>query len=431
MLASSRVAASIDVLADILAHRRPAQDALKDWGLKNRYAGSKDRAAIAALVYDALRCKSSAAAQMGADSPRAIIIGCLVQKRDASLAEIEALFNGERHAPSPLSLDEKRSIASQNLSHAPESVRANCPEWLYDDLAKQFGVSAQEEVSALSTRAPFDIRVNALKHDRAEVVQELSHLKHEETPISNYGLRFFQNDYGQAPALESEGIFRLGGYEIQDEGSQIVSLLTGAKAGDMVIDLCAGAGGKSLALAAMMGNQGAIHATDIDRRRLASLYERKERSGASIIAIHPPFSSTDEPLEPFLGKADLAVIDAPCTGTGVWRRNPDAKWRMRPNALAARQRDQDKVLARGAGFVKSGGRMAYITCSLLPAENDERIEHFLGQHSDFTVLPADQIVQQAKHLNLAGRYHKTQHGLLLTPHKTGTDGFYFCMMQRQ
>ena len=282
MIPAARVAAAIEILADVEARRRPAADALKDWGLARRFAGSGDRAAIATLVYDALRRKASSAWMMGEATPRAEILGALKQLRGLGEDEIAVLFTGEGHAPAPLSEAERERLRAADLADAPAYVRGDYPEWLAPAFADSFGDSALEEGRALASRAPVDLRVNALKTDRDRALAALAHLGAAATPLSPVGLRIPVRADGRGPALSAEPAYVKGLVEVQDEGSQLAALLSGAEPGMQVLDLCAGAGGKTLALAGMMGNQGQIYATDTDGRRLAPIFRSRPSSRSRI-----------------------------------------------------------------------------------------------------------------------------------------------------
>ena len=225
-------------------------------------------------------------------------------------------------------------------------------------------------MQALATRAPLDIRANTLKATREQVQDGLAHLAPVWTPHSPVGLRVALGEDGRGPALHSEPEFLKGWFEIQDEGSQLAALLTGVKPGEQVVDLCAGAGGKTLAMAALMANKGQIHATDTDARRLAPIHERLARAGARNVQVRTPRGRADAVAD-LDGTADCVLVDAPCTGSGTWRRNPDSKWRLRPGSLEVRRKEQDAVLDRAARLVRPGGRIVYVTCSVLPEENDD------------------------------------------------------------
>jgi 16S rRNA (cytosine967-C5)-methyltransferase len=430
MTPSARLSAAIEVLADIEARRRPAADALKDWGLAHRFAGSGDRAGIASLVYDALRRKASASWLMGAETPRAQLIGALSLARGWSDEKIAAAFSGERFAPEPLTTDEAEALVERSLADAPPHVAGDYPEWLDAPLAAAFGENRVAELQALAARAPVDLRVNTLKVGRDKALASLAHLGVELSPLSPMGLRISLSEDARAPAVQAEPAFQKGWIEIQDEGSQIATLLCAPDPGQQVIDLCAGAGGKTLALAALMDNHGQVFATDDDKRRLAPIFERLTRAGARNVQVRAQKGHDDEPLKELRGRADLVVVDAPCTGAGTWRRNPDAKWRVRPTSLEVRMTEQAEVLDRAAALVKPGGRIAYITCSLLPAENDEAVKGFLGRTPAFQPLAPAEVTAHAGLPGLAEFATRDGLGVQLTPLRTGTDGFYVALLRR-
>lgn len=429
MTPSARISAAIEILADIAERRRPAADSLKDWGLGHRFAGSKDRAAIASHVYDALRVRASAAWIMGEETPRAIVLGSLRRMRSLDVDAIAALCTGEAHAPAPLSEAEAARLRDVTLDDAPDHVRGDYPEWLAEHFAAAFGDEAVAEGRALADRAPVDLRVNRLKGEREKAAKMLAHLEPEETPLSPLGLRLKTGADGRGPSLSAEPAYVRGFVEIQDEGSQLASLIAGAKPGMQVLDLCAGGGGKTLAMAAEMDNKGQIYATDTDGRRLMPIYPRLERANVRNVQVRAPKGATDV-LADCVKRCDLVLVDAPCTGTGTWRRNPDAKWRTRPGALTQRLSEQDEVLERAEKYVKQGGVLAYITCSLLRAENEERIDAFLAAHGDFLPLDAAHIARRAGLPQLAE--HGSPHGvgLRLSPRTSGTDGFYVALLLR-
>jgi 16S rRNA (cytosine967-C5)-methyltransferase len=429
MIPAARVSAAIEVLADIEARRRPASDALKDWGLAHRFAGSKDRAAIASLVYDALRRKASAGWLMADGSPRAVVIGMLRLQRNLTLEDIAQLFSGEGHAPSPLSDSERERLASGSLDGAPAHAAGDFPEWIEPSLARMFGDDRVAEMQALATRAPLDIRVNSLKADREEAMAALAHLAPSETPHSPTGLRIAPGEDGRGPAVQSEPEFLKGWFEIQDEGSQLAALLTGAQPGEQVVDLCAGGGGKTLALAALMDNAGQIYATDGDPRRLAPIHERLKRAGARNVQVRTPRGRTDA-VDDLDGRIECVLVDAPCTGSGTWRRNPDSKWRLRPGSLEIRRKEQAAVLDRAARLVKPGGRIVYVTCSVLPEENDEAVADFLERQGGLQVIPASDMLAVVGLDHLATVVRMTDHGLQMMPRLTGTDGFYVSSLRR-
>ncbi len=435
MTPPARLSAAIEVLTDIEARRRPAADALKDWGLAHRFAGSGDRAAIAGLVYDALRRKASSVWLMGEASPRAELIGMLRRERRLGTADIEALCSGARYAPAPLTEAERTALGRDSLASAPAQtipayVEGEYPEWLDPHFARVFGDERAAEGAALATRAPLDLRVNTLMTERDAVLPKLAHLNAEPARWSPVGLRIRLAADAKNPAIHAEPAFLKGQIEIQDEGSQVAALLAGAKPGEQVVDLCAGAGGKTLVLAGAMENRGQIYATDTDKRRLAPIHARIERAGARNIQVRTPKGTADI-LGDLAGRADLVLIDAPCTGTGTWRRNPDAKWRIRPGALAERIKQQDVVLDRAAALVKPGGRISYVTCSVLEEENGDRLRAFAARHPDFSVeKPASVINVIGERAYLFARAVLiSAEGLLMTPRRTDTDGFFVSLIR--
>jgi 16S rRNA (cytosine967-C5)-methyltransferase len=430
MTPAARLSAAIEVVAAIDAERRPAADALKAWGLAHRFAGSGDRAAIAGLVYDTLRRRASSAFLMGAETPRAVVLGMLARERGLDLESIARLADGSRFAPEPLSEDERGRLASGDLAGAPPHVAGDYPEWLDAAFAASFGEERAEEGAALASRAPLDLRVNTLKGEREKVASMLADLGPEPTRWSPWGLRVRLAADAKSPAVHAEPAYLKGFVEVQDEGSQLAALFAGAKPGEQVLDLCAGAGGKTLALAAMMANKGQVFATDDDKRRLAPIHDRVSRSGARNVQVRTPKSVGGE-IDDLKGRMDLVVIDAPCTGTGAWRRNPDAKWRMRPGALEQRMKDQAEVLDRAVPMLKAGGRIAYITCSVLDDENGGQVRSFLSRNAGFTVAPvADVTAALGERAFLFGKAVRASgEGILMTPRATDTDGFFVSIIR--
>jgi 16S rRNA (cytosine967-C5)-methyltransferase len=425
MTPAARLAAAIEVFGDIGARHRPASDALKDWGLSHRFAGSKDRAAIASLVFDALRCRASAAWIMNEETPRAVLIGSLREMRSLGVDDIAALCNGEGFAPPLLDEEERRRLETASLDDAPLHVRGDFPEWLEGAFTQAFDDAAAEG-RALATRAPLDLRVNGLKATRQKAENALSHLGAVPTPLSPRGLRIPLLPDGRNPPIATEPAFLKGQVEIQDEGSQLAALLCAAEPGEQVLDLCAGGGGKTLALAAEMDNRGQIYATDLDLHRLAAIHARLERATTRNVQVRTPRRGTDV-LADLALRCNLVLVDAPCTGTGTWRRNPDAKWRIRPGSLEQRLKEQDEVLDKAAQYVAPGGRLIYVTCSLLAAENEDGVTKFLASHGDFAPIAVDTLTAALPDLSRFG----SGLGLRLTPHRSGTDGFFIAGLRRQ
>ncbi|MFL6799353.1 MAG: RsmB/NOP family class I SAM-dependent RNA methyltransferase [Xanthobacteraceae bacterium] len=431
MTPGARLSAAIEVLSDIEARRRPAGDALKDWGLSHRFAGASDRAAIAGLVYDALRRRASSAHIMGEASPRAIALGMLRLERKLESNAIAALAEGSRFAPPPLSAEEQRRLETADLAEAPPWVMGEYPQWLDGHLKRVFGSERAAEGACLAARAPLDLRMNPIKDESERAAEALEHLGAQRTPWSAQGLRIVLAPEAKSPAIHAEPAFLKGMVEVQDEGSQLAALLMAAKPGEQVIDLCAGAGGKTLALAALMDNRGQIYATDSDKRRLAPIHARLERAGVHNVQVRTPRASEDL-LADLDGRADLVLIDAPCTGMGTWRRNPDAKWRLRPGALEQRIAEQSVVLERAARLVKRGGRIGYVTCSLLAEENADQVRAFVAAHPGFTIQPAHAVAEALGERADAFREAVlvSGEGLLMTPRRTSTDGFFVSMIIR-
>ncbi|MGL5446160.1 MAG: RsmB/NOP family class I SAM-dependent RNA methyltransferase [Rhabdaerophilum sp.] len=435
MTPAARLSAAIALLDEILAFKRPLSTVLADWGKANRYAGSGDRNAIGNLVHDTLRVKASAQWIMGLrdgdENGRASLLGMLRLLRGMEVEAISSLCSGERFAPEPLSETERLALAKADLSAAPAEVRGNYPAWLDEELAKSFGDTRVEEAKALSSRAPVDLRVNALKIIPVKALEAIGHLEPELTALSPYGLRLKPNAEGRAPYVQAEPAFLKGAIEIQDEGSQLASLLAGAKAGMQVLDYCAGGGGKTLAMAAEMNNKGQIFATDNDARRLAPIHDRVTRAGVRNVQVRTPKGKAAPDLKDLAGKCDLVLVDAPCTGVGTWRRHPDAKWRLRPNALEMRCEEQRNVLADAKRYVKPGGRFVYITCSLLDSENGAQVKAFLAANPDFAIVDPTENAKAQGLGTIAHHKDATSLGLLLSPHRTNTDGFFIAVMSRK
>ncbi len=429
MTPSARLSAAVEILAQMETQHRPASLALKDWGLAHRFAGSGDRAAIATLIFDAMRRRASAAWIMGEETPRGILLGALRCARNLTPDAIAALCDGQRFAPAPLSDAERQRLATADLTQAPDAVRGDYPEWLAASFAAAFGARAVEAGMALAERAPLDLRANTLKSTRDAALNQIAHLDPKPTALSPWGLRIGIGPDGRGPPLQAEPAYVKGLVEVQDEGSQLAALLCGAEPGQQVLDLCAGGGGKALALAAMMENTGQIFATDADGRRLTPAIARLERAGARNVQIRAPRGKADI-LSDLKNHCDLVLVDAPCTGTGSWRRNPDAKWRTRPAALELRQREQRDALASAAACVKKGGALAYITCSVLREENEDQVHAFLEAHPDYLPRDAAHMARKAGVGGLADHASNFGPGIRLAPHTSGTDGFYVCVLVR-
>ena len=425
MKLAGRVAAAIEILTEVISRNRPASEALRDWGKAHRFAGSGDRHVIGTLVFDALRNKSTAEARAGSDTPRGLVLGTLATIWAMRIAEIEALCT-EQFGPGALTATEESALQSP-AAEQPDHVAGNFPAWLAPQLTAAFGDDTVAEMQALCHRAPIDLRVNTLKAPRETVFAALAKFGAVTTPLSPMGLRI------AAPGIdtrninvEAEPAHGMGQFEVQDEASQLAAVLASPKAGETVLDLCAGAGGKSLALAALMQNKGKLVAHDRDKHRLRPIFERITRSGASCIEVLP----ADESAKLTGTKYDLVVVDAPCTGSGTWRRKPDAKWRLSEKQLQVRLNEQVKVLDQAAPLVKKGGRLAYFTCSILPVENQDQVAAFLKRHPEFRIIPYVDLWKQALGTTPPASANGRSDVLQLTPHKHNTDGFFMSVMTK-
>jgi 16S rRNA (cytosine967-C5)-methyltransferase len=430
MLLGGRIKAAIEVLDDILNRKTPATLALRDWGKSNRYAGSKDRSAIGNYVYDALRCKNSLEFRMNNDKPRALILGSAVFIGERTTEELFEAFENNKHSPGQLTKDEILKLSgSIDLSGAPDWVRADIPEWIWPAFENNFSDSAIDEGNALTKRPPLDLRVNTLKSNVSDVINELKDKNIEKCAISPVGLRIAAaRADGRLPNIQIEESYQTGAVEIQDEGSQIVSLLVDAKPGETILDYCAGAGGKTLALAADMQNLGTVFGFDIDKRRLSPLYQRAQRAGANIIDIRQPPS---ESLKDLVGKMDRVLVDAPCTGLGTWRRKPDSKWRLNEDGLELRNNEQRSVLNSAKGFVRPGGLLFYVTCSMLAEENEAQVYDFIEKNDNFSLLSAGEVWEEKFGADAPKPWSADGCSLTLTPSSTNTDGFFFAVMERK
>ncbi len=419
----ARQQAAIEILTSLETQRQPAADAVKAWMLTHRFAGSKDRAEIGDIVFGALRWKQSSAWRMGEDTPRAWVWGALRWGFGQSAQWIEQSLVDDPHAPSPMTDAERTALNGDNLADAPAHVRGDFPEWLSASLMRAFGDNAAEEGAALAAPAPLDLRANALKSDREKLVAALGESPKlngppDVTPYAPDGVRIPWSQ-GRTFAWAMEQSFIKGWFEVQDEGSQIAARLAGVEPGMQVADICAGAGGKTLALAALMQNKGQIFAHDIEGRRLAPMKERLDRAGVRNVQIRAPMR-TKHALADLRDKMDVVLVDAPCTGSGTWRRSPDSKWRLRPNALGKRLEEQQQALAMAAPLVKPGGRLIYVTCSVLPEENEDAVTSFLASYSGFTPVG----------LEVDFPASERSVGIQMTPLQTGCDGFYVAVLKR-
>ncbi len=415
-----RLAAAIEVLGDITGRHKPVRMALKTWGDSARYAGAKDRAFVSGLALDVLRRRRSLAWRMDDDSDRGAVLGAVRFVWGWDLARLEAAA-GDLHGPGALSDGERaRLVAGGDAADAPPPVRGDYPHFLDAALERVFGEDRAAEGEALAERAPVDVRVNTLKTDVARALKALSPFNPEVSSLLPTALRIAAPASSERAApLEAAPEFEKGWFEVQDLGSQLAAARAGDIAGRQVLDFCAGGGGKTLALAAAMGNRGQLYAYDADARRLTDTVRRAQRAGVRNLQVRSPIHPN--PLDGLEGRMDLVFVDAPCTGSGTWRRHPDAKWRLTPEQLARRMAEQDAVLADAAAFVKAGGRLVYVTCSLFAEENEDRVAAFLAARPDFAITPA---------AGPADAFLTPEGFLRLTPRNAETDGFFTAVVTR-
>ena len=428
MRLAGRVAAAIDILKDVFERHRPASEALKDWGKAHRFAGSTDRHVIGTLVFDALRQRQTLSARMGDGRPRALVLAALRDLWGRSPEDIAAL-GSETHGPGLLNEQEIAALNREPRSDLPASVKGNLPDWLLPAFEAAFGERAAEEGAALAERAPIDLRVNRLVTSRDDVIAALKRFGAEAGPLSPDCVRIAAPGHDTRNAnVEAEPAHGRGWYEVQDAASQVAALLSGARPGETVADICAGAGGKTLALAALMRNEGRLIAHDSDRFRLRPIFERLTRAGVGNVEV---IAADEGGTLMQAGPFDCVVIDAPCSGSGAWRRKPDAKWRITEKQLMQRLKDQAQVLEKGFDLVKPGGRLVYITCSVLPRENGEQVAAFRKRHPQMKLIPYTEQWASA----IGGEPPRSADGssetLLLTPARHGTDGFFVAVMRRE
>jgi 16S rRNA (cytosine967-C5)-methyltransferase len=436
MTPGARIQAAIEVMEHVQStwggnRRVPVDGLLSDYFKGRRYIGSKDRGAISELVYYCLRFGGTLEWHIEQCdrqvTPRRVVLVALLFKEPAlTRAEITELFDGSKYAPTPitdqeqvmLSRCEGRDFMPENM---PNPARYNYPDWMEGRLKEAFRNELPEAMTALNEQAPVDLRANLLKiRDRSDLILALDREGHfgVPTPVSPIGVRLKK----RIAAFNTES-FRDGMFEMQDAGSQAVALLVQAKPGQKVIDFCAGAGGKTLAIAATMQNKGRILAWDNSATRLAQMGKRLARAGVSNVQTHVLRDETDPYLKRHLASADWVMVDAPCSGSGTWRRNPDLKWRFTVDDLLELKATQLRILTNAARLVKPGGRLVYVTCSVFPDENFLVVKQFLGGNARFRVEAPDK---------LWSNHRVVRDGvgpcIQLSPHKDGTDGFFAAVL---
>ena len=434
MRPASRLAAALEILQTVEETDRPADRVLDRYVRERRFIGGGDRAAIAERVWGVLRRRARLDWWIGqagkglGRTARGRVLADLALHDGLDIPAIAELVDGARHAPPALQKLESaalRRIVGNTLDaeEMPEAVRAECPAWLWSAMVERFGDATVEAVAALGTEAPFDLRLNRLSEETREtVIAALAEerITAEPTPLSPLGLRL-----DRRRPVDRLALFKSGALEVQDEGSQLAALLVGARPGMLAVDYCAGAGGKALAMAADMQNKGRLVLFDVSKGRLDRAAVRLRRAGVHN-AERRVLVEGDKSVKRLAGRADRVLVDAPCTGTGTWRRNPDAKWRYGQDDLAALQRTQRSILERAASLVKPGGRVVYVTCSVLQAENESVVDGFLADTDRYRALPIGEVWADAVPgvpCPSPGPY------LTLAPHRDGTDGFFVAVLE--
>lgn len=431
MRPSAQLQATIELLDEITETGYPADRLMSQYFKQRRYIGSKDKAAISENLYTVLRNRLSfefllERADLSLNSR--VLVALMAQLKGEDIYD---LFDGDRYSPRRLTANqlEKFKNLDSNLDNASLHVKLNVPAWLADKLSEALGDRFEQEMFATNQRATTDIRVNTLKSTVDQVQHVLANSGHitSKTILSSLGLRF--EDRVSLFGIDS---FKEGWFEVQDEGSQLLAQLTGVKPGDRVVDFCAGAGGKTLALAAMMNNKGAIYACDVHDKRLNQATKRAKRAGVHNVRTHVLSSEKDKWVKQHAAKADVVLIDAPCTGTGTWRRNPDSRWNLTQENLDNLVALQQSILQSASRLVKSGGRLFYATCSLLKEENEEQINRFLKANTEFSY--SELMIDKSIESNLDKVIYQHRGDaiaeLRTMPALSGTDGFYVCALER-
>ena len=437
MTPGARVQAAIELIDQVLMawmsqKRIPADKMLEGYFKSHRYIGSKDRGAISELVYWVLRHKAALEWWIDRENQRlygrSFVLAALMLRKEYNPQTILSLPKDSQFSPPPFTEEEIRlfnEMVRFDIAHPdmPDHVRLNYPEWMDAKLRETFGDKFEVALIALNEQAPTDLRVNTLKTTRDALISELAKENFEATPttMSSVGIRLAK----RGPIFASP-TFKLGHFEVQDEGSQVVAQIVAAEPGQRVIDFCAGAGGKTLALAAEMKNKGRILAWDTSEKRLTQMVPRIRRAGVDNVQTHVIESEQDAFIKRHKGTADRVLVDAPCSGSGTWRRNPDLKWRFTQKDLDEVVALQQSILQSAARLVKPGGRLIYATCSILKDENDDQIKKFLTTSNNFRVVCAKKIWDKKGALDEPGPVSFLE----LTPHQDGVDGFFAAVLMR-
>ena len=430
MTPAARLAGAIELLTEVDTYpRRPADAVANDFFRARRFIGSGDRRAVSERAWRILRTRRRLAWWLDragtAPTPRMLVAASLLLE-GWTVAGVKQSYSGGQYGPAPMLAQEvvaAEHLAGHTLSHPamPEAVRLEVPDWLLPHLQARFGDTLAPEMLAMEDEAPLDLRVNTLRGTREQAAAALAEegLPTQPTALSPWGLRI-----AGRRLVTSGKAFLSGLVEIQDEGSQLVAALVGAAPNMRVADWCAGAGGKTLAIAMAMGNQGHIVACDVHDKRLEGAVRRLRRAGVHNVERHL-IAAGDKWAKRRAGTFDRVLVDAPCTGTGTWRRNPDARARLREVDLQELLPKQAAILDDASRLVRVGGRLVFATCSLLLEENEAQVEAFLVRHPDFKVLPLAQAWPAGVPAPGVGRF------LSLTPRSHGTDGFFAAVLERR
>lgn len=440
MTPAARLQAAIELIASIEAEKSPADAVADAFFRARRYAGAKDRRAVAAAVFGVLRHRAKLDWWIGrspvanAITPRSHVLAGAMLIDGKSAAEVAGLCSNTKYAPVPLARNEEELLQSLEgrplvQPDMPVPVRLECPPWLEARLRRAWAGRFESELEAMNQPAPLDLRANTLLASRDEVRRRLAAegLESAPTPLSPVGLRLAGRS-----TLARLNSFREGWIEVQDEGSQLVALLTDARPGHSVADVCAGGGGKTLALAVTMrlgqdDADGRLVAGDVSEPRLERLRKRLRRNRLGRIETRLLAAEADPWIAANQNTFDRVLVDAPCSGTGTWRRNPDARWRLTESDLGCYAKAQASILPSAAGLVKASGRLAYVTCSVLREENEDQIEAFLAMNPNFEPVPADILWRDV----LGGIVPSAGPYLRLSPAATGTDGFFMAVLRRR
>jgi 16S rRNA (cytosine967-C5)-methyltransferase len=417
-----RVSATVDALRAVLPFQQPADACLSRFFREHRTLGPRDRAFVADGVFTVLRHLRLLETLVQGRNARRLLLGALALLEGRSVRQLEPVLKMARGAAGSDEAAWLAGLRASDVAALPLPVQVSLPDWIWE---RMLAAMPEDEALALArgllAPAPLDLRINTLLATREAVVQALQAdaIACTATPFSPLGVRI-----PDRPALQSHALFTQGKVEVQDEASQLLALLVGARRREMVVDFCAGAGGKTLALGAAMRSEGRLYAFDTSQRRLANLGPRLKRSGLS--NVHPELidSENDRRIRRLDGKIDRVLVDAPCSGIGTLRRNPDLKWRQSPQALEALVRKQASILAAAARLVKPGGRLVYATCSVLPEENEAIVMGFLHAAPQFALRNAGDVLRAQGIALDTGEWYR------VSPHRHAMDGFFAAVMER-